>query len=139
MVDGRNSSNSERKRNALRMKVGFKLLVQLSFVAVIVGITYLSLSPAPKLMASNDKVGHFIAYGTLMLNLGVLTVENRKHLLISGLFAFVYGGLMEFGQYFVPGRSVSGLDLLANIGGVVLGYLLTLVIAKPVRKLLKIS
>jgi VanZ family protein len=121
------------------MKLGFKLLMQLTLVAVIVGITYLSLSPSPKLTASNDKVGHFIAYGTLMLNLGLLTVENRRALWISAVFAFVYGGLMEFGQYFVPGRSVSGLDLLANTGGVVLGFLLTMVIAKPIRKLLRVG
>lgn len=121
------------------MKFSFKLLVQLSLVGVLVGITYLSLSPSPKLTASNDKVGHFIAYGTLMLHLGVLTVENRKHLIISALFALIYGGLMEFGQYFVPGRSVSGLDLLANTGGVVIGYVLTWIIAKPIRKLLRVQ
>jgi VanZ family protein len=121
------------------MKFGFKLLIQLSLVGVVIGITYLSLSPSPKLAASNDKVGHFIAYGTLMLNLGLLTVNYRKSLLISGVFAFIYGGLMEFGQYFVPGRSLSGLDLLANTGGVVIGYLLTLVLAKPIRKLLKLD
>lgn len=120
------------------MKFGFKLLLQLSLVGVVIGITYLSLSPSPKITASNDKVGHFIAYGTLMLNLGLLTVENRKYLWISAVFAFIYGGLMEFGQYFVPGRSVSALDLLANTGGVVIGFLLTLIIAKPIRKVLKI-
>jgi len=121
------------------MKFSFKLLVQLSLLGVIVGITYLSLSPAPKLAASNDKVGHFIAYGTLMLHLGLLTVDNRKHLMVSAVFAFVYGGLMEFGQWFVPGRSVSGLDLLANTGGVAIGIILTLILAKPVRKLLRIQ
>lgn len=121
------------------MKIGFKLFIQLALIGVLIGITYLSLSPSPKLTASNDKVGHFIAYGTLMLNLGLLTVENRKALILSGVFAFVYGGLMEFGQYFVPGRSVSGLDLLANSGGVVIGYLLTLAIAKPIRKLLRVQ
>ncbi|XOV65992.1 MAG: VanZ family protein [Fluviicola sp.] len=120
------------------MKLGFKLLIQLTLVAIIVGITYLSLSPSPKLTASNDKVGHFIAYGTLMLNLGLLTVENRRALWFSAVFAFVYGGLMESGQYFVPGRSVSGLDLLANTGGVVIGFLLTMAIAKPIRKLLRV-
>ncbi|MCR9170971.1 MAG: VanZ family protein [bacterium] len=120
------------------MKLGWKLLIQLALVGVIVGITYLSLSPSPKLTASNDKVGHFIAYGTLMLNLGILTVENRKHLLISVVFALIYGGLMEFGQFFVPGRSVSGLDLLANAGGVLIGLLLSLLVAKPLRSVLKI-
>ncbi|MDB3906974.1 VanZ family protein [Crocinitomicaceae bacterium] len=120
------------------MKFGFKLLIQLSLIGVIIGIAYLSLSPSPKLTASNDKLGHFIAYGTLMFHLGLLTANNRKSLLISAVFAFVYGGLMEFGQYFVPGRSVSGLDLLANTGGVLIGYLFTLVLAKPIRKLLKV-
>lgn len=113
------------------------LLVALSLFVVIAGITYLSLSPQPKMMASNDKVGHFIAYGTLMLHLGLLYGGNRKRLLISAAFAFIYGGLMEFGQGFVPGRSVSALDLLANTGGVILGYGLILLFGKRLRKLLK--
>lgn len=120
------------------MKLSFKLLIQLSLLLVIIGITYLSLSPSPKLAASNDKVGHFIAYGTLMLHLGLLTVNNRNRFILSVVFAFVYGGLMEFGQWFVPGRSVSGLDLLANTGGVAIGVVFSLVLAKPVRKLLRI-
>ena len=121
------------------MKISFKLLFQLSLLGIIVGITYLSLSPSPKLTASNDKVGHFIAYGTLMLNLGILVVGNRKKLIQAAVFVLIYGGLMEFGQYFVPGRSVSALDLLANTGGVLIGVLLTLILAKPIRRLLRIS
>lgn len=120
------------------MQFSIKLLVQLSLIGVIIGITYLSLSPAPKLAASNDKVGHFVAYGTLMLHLGLLTVNVRKRFVWSAVFALVYGGLMEFGQWFVPGRSVSGLDLVANTGGVVIGIVLTLALGKSVRKLLKI-
>lgn len=121
------------------MKLGFKLLIQIALVCVIVGITYLSLAPAPKLAASNDKLGHFIAYGTLMFNLGLLTVENRRHLWISVAIAIAYGGLMEFGQYFIPNRSVSALDMLANTGGVVLGFLLTIFLARPIRKLLGVQ
>lgn len=115
------------------------ILVGLSLLVVILGITYLSLSPQPKMVASNDKVGHFIAYGTLMLHLGLLFAGNPKRLLIAGAFAFIYGGLMEFGQSFVPGRSVSGLDLLANTGGVIIGYGLTLLFGKRVRKLLRMQ
>ncbi len=116
-----------------------RLLVMVSLVIVLVGITYLSLSPQPKVMASNDKVGHFIAYGTLMLHLGLLYTGNRKRLLNAAVFAFIYGGLMEFGQWFVPGRSVSGLDLLANTGGVVIGFVLTLLFGKSVQKLLRMK
>ncbi|GAB5417403.1 MAG: hypothetical protein Crog4KO_29850 [Crocinitomicaceae bacterium] len=119
------------------MKLSMKLFVMLSLVAVLAGITYLSLSPQPKMVASNDKIGHFIAYGTLMLHLGLLYSGNQKRLLIAAIFAFIYGGLMEFGQWFVPGRSVSALDLLANTGGVVIGYVLTLLFGKRVQKLLR--
>lgn len=120
------------------MKFWMKVLVRMSLLGVILGIAYLSLSPSPKLTASNDKVGHFVAYGTLMLHLGLLFAGNRKRLMQAALFAFFYGGLMEFGQYFVPGRSVSALDLLANTGGVVIGWVLTLLLGKSTQKLLRL-
>ena len=121
------------------MKLSMNLLVIISLLVVVVGITYLSLSPQPRMVAGNDKLGHFIAYGTLMLHLGLLYASNQKRLLIAAAFAFVYGGLMEFGQYFVPGRSVSGLDLLANTGGVIIGYGGTLLLGKRTRKLLRLK
>lgn len=114
-------------------------LIGLSLIVVLIGIAYLSLSPSPKMVAGNDKLGHFIAYGTVMLHLGLLYAGNHKHLLIAAVSAFFYGGLMEFGQWFVPGRSVSGLDLLANTGGVFIGYTLTLLFGKPVRKLFRLQ
>lgn len=121
------------------MKLTFKHAFVFTLLVVLISITYLSLSPQPKMVASNDKVGHFIAYGTLMMNLGILFANDNKKLMFSAVFAFIYGGLMEFGQYFVPGRSVSGLDLLANTGGVLIGYVFILLTGKRLRKFFRMN
>jgi VanZ family protein len=84
------------------------------------GITYLSLSPSPEVTAGNDKVGHLIAYSVLMMHVGWLFPRNK--LWFAAVLSFFYGAFMEFGQYFVPGRFVSSLDLLANTIGVVIGW-----------------
>jgi VanZ family protein len=50
----------------------------------------------------------------------------KYSLIISGLYA----GLLELGQALVPGRSTNFYDLVFNIVGVFLGYLLFLMIYK---------
>lgn len=69
-----------------------------------------------------DKIAHLFAYGTLAL--AVLWgraqegVENpRRIALQTVIFCFCYGMSDEFHQSFIPYRSVSGLDLLADTAG----------------------
>lgn len=72
----------------------------------------------------NDKVGHFIGYGVLSLNTFlVFRTQTRwqTFLFIAGLIGI--GVLMEYFQGFVPGREVSGFDVIANSLGVACGAL----------------
>ncbi len=92
------------------------------------GIVYLSLkSPSGGVnIQLNDKVGHFIGYGVLSLH--TFLVFGFKPLrkgifLIIGLIA--WGVLMEGLQGFVPGREVSGLDIVANSIGVAIGTIVS--------------
>lgn len=92
----------------------------------LVVIIYLSLkSPNGGVKVQmNDKIGHFIGYGVLSLNTFLVYgfQSLRKTLgLLLGLLGL--GALMEFLQGFVPQREVSGLDMLANATGVLLGTL----------------
>jgi VanZ family protein len=98
-----------------------------SLLAIILGITFLSLKSVSHhtSIRVNDKVGHFIAYALFSLNALVVWRQRATKFKIGlGLALVGYGLLMEFLQGFVPGREVSGYDLLANSIGVGIGYLL---------------
>ncbi|MDX2360619.1 MAG: VanZ family protein [Crocinitomicaceae bacterium] len=112
------------------------MLLRVSLILIIIGIAYLSLTPTDTITIGNDKISHFIAYGALMTNIGMITYEKRYRFLWGIILALLYGALIEVGQHFVPGRFMSGMDMLANAGGVILGALITIFAYKPVRKLL---
>ena len=113
------------------------MILKISLIAIILGIAWLSLTPTDTITIGNDKISHFIAYGTLMFNVGLLSYENRNRFVLGILLSLIYGALIEVAQHFVPGRFMSGYDMLANAGGVATGTILTVVLYKPVRKLLK--
>lgn len=98
--------------------------LRLLFLFELLGIIYLSLkSPNGGVNAQlNDKVGHFIGYGVLSLNTFLvfgLKPQRKGILLIMGLVGM--GVMLEGLQGFVPGREVSGLDIVANSIGVAIG------------------
>jgi VanZ family protein len=103
-----------------KVQKALRLMLLLEFV----GIIYLSLkSPNGGVNVQlNDKVGHFIGYGVLSLNtflvFGFHPVKKGS-LFLFGLLGM--GTLLEGLQGFVPGREVSGLDILANSIGVAIG------------------
>jgi VanZ family protein len=104
---------------------------------IILAIAYLSLTPKETITIGNDKISHFIAYGTLMFNAGILTYPDRKKFVTAFLLCFAYGVLIEVGQHYVPGRHMSSLDVVANFSGAVIGAVLTLVLHKPADRILK--
>jgi VanZ family protein len=90
----------------------------------LLGIIYLSLkSPNGGVnIQLNDKVGHFIGYGVLSLNTFLVFGFRSKLQTTLILFLLIgIGFLMEWLQGFVPGREVSGLDIVANSIGVAIG------------------
>lgn len=99
--------------------------LRVSFALVLFCITYLSLkTPTGNVhIQFNDKVGHFIAYAVLTFNaflVFALSTKARRNALLIALVG--YGLLMEYLQGFIPGREVSGFDLLANSLGVAIGW-----------------
>jgi VanZ family protein len=77
-----------------------------------------------------DKLVHFFIFGVLMIfcSYALKKTADRKGiplnpLLISGIYSVCFGVMIEFIQRFVPGRSFSIADMLANTIGVGLGYL----------------
>lgn len=100
-------------------------------LVITVVIAYLSLAPKPTVTASNDKLGHFIAYATLcVFSLRSLNLERKRSVLYILLGVITYGMLMELGQLFIPGRHFSEMDLVANAFGAVAGWILHLVVPR---------
>ena len=116
-------------------------ILRVLLVLEFLGIVYLSLkSPQNGVnIQLNDKVGHFIGYGVLSLNT-FLVFEFKP--LRKGIFLIIgligWGVLMEGLQGFVPGREVSGLDIVANSIGVAIGTALYFV-RKRVQSRAKMS
>lgn len=67
-----------------------------------------------------DKPAHFLAYAFFSWIAGFWQQQRRGYLIVC-LAIVAYGGLMEFGQSFVPGRQMSFYDFVANGLGVLLG------------------
>jgi VanZ family protein len=76
-----------------------------------------------------DKIVHFFLFGIQMV-LTAYTLEKHallkgapsRPILVSAIFSIAAGIGIEFLQRFVPGRSFSGLDIVANTIGVGIGY-----------------
>lgn len=86
-------------------------------------IAYLSLLPGVELPVSfwnADKVYHCLAYAWLgALPLWAFARSDRGRAVAYAMV--VFGGLIEWGQSFVPGRTASVGDAVANAVGVFLG------------------
>jgi VanZ family protein len=67
-----------------------------------------------------DKVVHLLVYYIFAV-FGYRMLSNKQHYFYLCLGIIIYGGLIELGQSYTPGRDMSGFDLAANIAGVALG------------------
>jgi VanZ family protein len=70
-----------------------------------------------------DKLYHCAAYGWLAV-LPIMGFPLRRFALPAALSMILLGVLLEIGQYYIPGRSFSLLDIAANSLGVILGIIL---------------
>lgn len=69
-----------------------------------------------------DKIAHMLAYGTLAITVLWGRAQDglqkpRRVAIQTVLFCLFYGLTDEYHQSFIPLRSVSGLDLLADTAG----------------------
>ncbi len=91
-------------------------------------VTYCSLSQASSITTPDiehvDKLCHFILYGIFtFLAFRISKTKPAFYIICIGIIAI--SGLMEFGQSFVPNRSMSLYDLIANSIGVILVSIIT--------------
>ena len=89
-------------------------------------VIYYSLMPQvdfPVEFWNADKLYHCAAYGWLAV-LPMMGFTLRRFALPAALSMIILGILLEIGQYYIPGRTFSLLDITANSLGVGLGIYL---------------
>ena len=97
-------------------------LSRIGFVIGLIAVIALSIMPAGAIPDPeiSDKLAHMAAYAALALAGGIAYRGTRSLLiLVAGLL--LLGVSLELVQAFVPGRSASGYDSLANTIGIALG------------------
>jgi VanZ family protein len=99
-------------------KVGINPLTLPMFVAYGVVVAFYSLTPVDEGFINVwDKLLHFACYGLFAL-IAWWTATRAKTFYLLCTVVIAYSALMEVGQSFVPGRMMSGLDIVANALGV---------------------
>lgn len=100
--------------------------ILLLWVISVLTVVFFSLIPKVEVTVdiwNADKAVHFIAYVWLAI-LPVLGIASRRQAIIASLSMIALGVTLEIGQYFLPGRSFSVADMIANSLGAGLGIYL---------------
>ena len=89
--------------------------------------------PEPLVFWNSDKLLHMIAYA-ILATLALFAAGAHRHGAIAAvLMSALYGGVDELHQSFVPGRSSSLLDLVADTLGALLAVTVWLSIKRRKR------
>jgi VanZ family protein len=101
-----------------------------AFSAAMVVVAGLALLPQDELPAVDlsDKLAHGIAFFGLA-GLGVLAFPGKRSARLCALGLLLFGAAIEAAQSLIPGREPSGLDMMANTGGIILGFAAASVLA----------
>ena len=98
--------------------------------------TYLSLTSSPPgaIEVFSDKILHSAGYFMLLLSWDLAYSPNRK-LSEKILLLLIYSIIIEIIQHFIPNREFSGLDILANLTGLIWGVLFIIYLKPKVMKI----
>ena len=97
------------------------------FALVLIGSVIPVSGPNTDLPADADKVVHFVMYGissVLLFRIFVKKTSIKRAFYLSVALAALYGATLEIVQYFLPYRSFSFGDMVANTVGAFSGSLL---------------
>lgn len=105
-------------------------LCYLQFTVMMVLYTFLGLTrnTGEVLPEYNDLTMHFAGY--LVAGVSISFTWPRSAYWQRGLFLLLYSIAIEIGQHFLPPRTFSLLDILANFSGIVTGLLLFMLLKK---------
>ncbi len=108
-------------------KATIKIYLFYGWLAIVVVLSTYNLHTV-KVSNISDKTIHFVVYFLTALTSYIYFsdfIKNKKLLSIAAvLFSCAYGTIMEFMQYFVPSKSFSTDEIIANcVGALVLGII----------------
>ncbi len=89
-------------------------------VGIVIILSVISPSSNPDLFRINDKIGHFLAYGTLM-GWFAQWHDSKQYKYLAMIF-IAQGIGLEIVQTFLPEREGSFLDIVANSLGVLTAW-----------------
>jgi VanZ family protein len=100
---------------------------------MVAAVVWLSLTPSPPTLdfEQSDKLGHFVAYGSLMFWFSQLYQDRARVLCAAGFIVMGVG--LEFLQGQLGYRTYEVFDMYANALGVLLGWALALMLPKILR------
>jgi len=107
------------------MSVAIKVIARVLLPVGVVAVGLLSLIPPDAVPAVNlwDKLAHFLAYAMLALCGGFAFSAHRTEIALGALL-IGFGCILEIAQIYIPGRSGSIADAIANGLGVVAGMVI---------------
>ena len=116
----------------------WRFLCVMQFYGLLAIYTYLGLTPHPEnsVPVFNDLLMHFAGYSVAAMSISfarpIWPIWQRAAFLV------VYSVAIEIGQYFNPPRTFSGMDIVANGGGVLLGLIVVMFLEKTISAVAKL-
>ncbi|SMP13875.1 VanZ like family protein [Desulfurobacterium pacificum] len=100
----------------------YEKLSKITFIIYCIIILYLSFTPKSVEIANSDKLSHFLAFSVYS---SLFFVGYSKDFIKTFLAILLFGGFIEFVQFFLPYRSCDLFDIVADCTGGVAGYMAT--------------
>ena len=116
----------------------WRFLCVTQFCCLLVFYTYLGLTPHPEntIPVFNDLLMHFSGYCVAAFSISF--ARPTWPIWQRAAFLIVYSIAIEIGQHFNPPRTFSGMDILANGSGVLLGLMSVILLEKTISPFAKL-
>ncbi len=116
----------------------WRFLCVVQFYCLLVFYTYLGLTPHPEnsVPVFNDLLMHFTGYYVAAFSISF--ARPTWPVWQRAVFLIAYSIAIEIGQYFNPPRTFSGMDILANSSGVLLGLTCVILLEKTIPPFAKL-
>ena len=116
----------------------WRFLCVMQFYGLLAIYTYLGLTPHPEnsVPVFNDLLMHFAGYSVAAMSISF--ARPTWPLWQRAAFLVVYSVAIEIGQYFNPPRTFSGMDIVANGGGILLGLIVVILLEKTISPFAKL-
>lgn len=113
-----------------KLLIIWRPLCLIQFILLLMLYTFLGLTPSTGefLSSYNDLIMHFCGY--LAAGTSISLAWPNSHYWQRALCLLLYSITIEIGQHFLPPRTFSGLDILANASGILAGLWLFFLVNK---------